>query len=59
MAAYELAHKQGRNLDVDLRVQVTKASFAHGDCFAEPSRCHGTPMQGECAALWGAQGAWI
>jgi hypothetical protein len=54
MAAYALAHEQGRNFDVGLLVQATKLAFAVGDCSTEVQNHHGTPKQRECAVKWGA-----
>jgi hypothetical protein len=54
MAAYALSHKQGRNFDVALLIQVTKLAFALGDCLTEIQDHHGTPKQRECAVKWGA-----
>jgi hypothetical protein len=54
MAAYALAHEQGRNFDVALLVQATKLAFAVGDCTTDDKDHHGTPKQRECAVKWGA-----
>jgi hypothetical protein len=54
MAAYVLAHDQGRNFSVALLVEVTNATFAIGDCDTNDLDHHGTPKQRQCATLWGA-----
>lgn len=54
MAGYALAHERGRNFEVPLLVQVSRESFSSGDCEVEDPSHHGTPLQRECATLWGA-----
>ena len=54
MAAYVLAHEQGRDFDVQFLVQVSKTTYFIGDCDTEGKDHHGTPQQRECATLWGA-----
>jgi hypothetical protein len=54
MAAYFLAHKQGRNFDVAELLQVARVAFAFGDCEVNNDNHWGTPKQKECATLWGA-----
>lgn len=54
MAAYALAHEQGRNFDVSLLVQATKVAYAHGSCNVGDNKHHGMPRQRECAVRWGS-----
>jgi hypothetical protein len=54
MAAYALAHKQGRNFPLSLLFEATKSAFAIGDCAYDSDEHHGTPKQRECATKWGA-----
>ena len=54
MAAYALAHEQGRNFDAPLLVQATKVAYAHGNCNVGDIKHHGTPRQRECAVQWGS-----
>jgi hypothetical protein len=53
MAAYALAHDQGRNFDVEMLIEVANATFAIGDCGSDELD-HVTPQQRQCATLWGA-----
>jgi hypothetical protein len=54
MAAYALAHEQGRNFELQLLRDAAKAGNAVGDCDVNGDDHHGTPEQRECAVLWGA-----
>jgi len=54
MAAYGLAHEQGRNLELPLLLDAARKSFLLGDCQVDELFHHGTPLQRECATLWGA-----
>jgi hypothetical protein len=54
LAAYFLAHAQGRNFEVELLVEVTKSALDVGDCFFDSDTHHGTPEQRECATRWAA-----
>jgi hypothetical protein len=54
MAAYALAHKQGRDLPISLLIEATKSAYALGDCAYTSNDHHGTPKQRECATKWGA-----
>lgn len=54
MAAYSLAHPQGRNLPVSVLVEASKTKYSVGDCSTNNVGHHGTPKQRECAVLWGA-----
>jgi hypothetical protein len=54
MAAFALAHEQGRNFEIQLLRDAAKAGNAVGDCDVNEDDHHGTPEQRECAVLWGA-----
>jgi hypothetical protein len=53
-ATYFLAHERGRNFEVPLLSQASRASFAIGDCNVQSEEHHGAPPQRQCATLWGA-----
>lgn len=53
MAAYFLAHEQGRNFSVDLLLQAAREGYHTGDCDPTSVGHHGTPDQRECATKWG------
>jgi hypothetical protein len=45
MAAYALAHEQGRNFELQLLLDAAKAGNAFGDCDVNEDNHHGTPEQ--------------
>jgi hypothetical protein len=51
---YYLAHSKGGNLPVEHIQELHEAAFVVGDCNATADGHHGTPLQRECAAEWGA-----
>jgi hypothetical protein len=54
MAAYFLAHEQGRNFDVAELRQGARVAYYNADCDINDPYHWGTPKQNECATLWGA-----
>ena len=54
MAAYFLAHDQGRNFSAMELGKAVWAGFRIGDCGFTNVGHHGTPDQRACATLWGA-----
>lgn len=52
--AYYLSHDSGGNMVPDQIRQLHETAFSTGDCAVDNDGHHGTPLQRECAAIWGA-----
>lgn len=57
LATYFLAHDNGGNLSEGHIQELHEGAFALGDCEVASDGHHGTPLQRECAAMWGASQA--
>jgi hypothetical protein len=57
MGAYALAHPYGLYWDVTRLREAAQAVYEIGDCLVTQTFHHGTPLQRQCAALWGADQA--
>jgi len=53
--AYFLTHPNGGNLDEDKVRLLNDIAFSIGDCKVEKDAHHGTPLQRECAAVFGSK----
>ena len=54
MATYFLVHKKGEAINKKRAVDALLTSYSVGDCAFDSPGHHGTPLQRERAALWGA-----
>ena len=54
-ASYWAVHKKGLTLNAKRVVDTLLTFYTVGDCFVTDDGHHGTPLQRERAAAWGAQ----